>query len=92
VDLRCLGVPAFHRLVLALIEGLAELGRLEREDPYLLFVDLELLGKLLGLDLEHRGLVADLQRLLAEGADRVDCGGYRGDLAGQVERHGGDDV
>ena len=51
VDLRCLGVPAFHRLALALSEGLAELGRLEREDLGLLLVDLPLLGELLGLEL-----------------------------------------
>ena len=72
-------------------EGCIELGCLECEDAYLLSVDLALLGELPGLDLEHRGLVADLLGLLAEGEDREcgrddrehgeDRGGDSGDLA-----------
>jgi len=79
-------------------EGCIELGCLECEDAYLLSVDLALLGELPGLDLEHRGLVADFFRLLAERQDREcgrddrehgeDRGGYGGELGREGERHG----
>jgi hypothetical protein len=53
-DLGRLRVPSLHRLAFPLIERLTELGRLEREHPYLLCVDLPLLG----LALKHRGPIS----------------------------------
>ena len=52
---------------LALVNGFPKLPGLELENLDLLSIDLALLVELLGLDLEHRGLVADLFRLAPEG-------------------------
>ena len=85
---------ALFRFAFALIEGFAEFCRLKFEDRGLQVGELALLIELLGLDLEHPGLVIDFFGLLAEGADRVDGrddrehgedrSGDSGDLARQV--------
>jgi hypothetical protein len=55
----------------ALVNGFPELLGLELENLDLLSIHLALLVELLGLDLEHRGLVADLFRLAPKGLASV---------------------
>ena len=99
--LRRLGPSALFRIALALlcfafalVKGFAEFCRPKFEDRGLQVGELALLIELLGLNLEHPGLIADFLGLLAEGADRVDGrddrehgedrSGDSGDLARQV--------
>jgi hypothetical protein len=58
--------------MLPLVEGFAEFFCLELEYPDPLSVDRAALTKLIGVDLQHLGLVADLPGLLAERQDGKD--------------------